>query len=330
MKNQSIRVDEAAVQFHAAYLQNRLNLDANESTFFARQLEFIKSGLFDVKYAETEATKLFPVSSNVPLGAKTITYRQFDKKGKAKILASQGHDFPRVSLSGKEFTSKIVTLGSSYEYTLNDLRSAQFAGFDSINRLAVVCRGAVNQLIDDLVFFGDAEFNVSGVLNNGTIPVTTIINDGTGSTTEWANKTPTQIFRDLNQIINEVVENTLKVEKPNRLIMPVAQYHLISQTPMDTASGAATILEYFIRNNPYITSRDAVMPVNQLAGAGAGSTDVALAYNASLENISVEIPNPFETLPLQNDGWEFEQKCIADCGGVIIYFPKSMNKAEGI
>ena len=51
---------------------------------------------------------------------------------------------------------------------------------------------------------------------------------------------------------------------PNTVLLPVAQYTLIASTPRSTASDT-TILEYFIQNNPFITTVDWVP---ELAGAG--------------------------------------------------------------
>lgn len=51
-----------------------INLDANESIFFERELEHVKARSYDIKYPEFKATMLIPVSTEAGPGAETITY----------------------------------------------------------------------------------------------------------------------------------------------------------------------------------------------------------------------------------------------------------------
>ena len=61
--------------------QNPLKLDSKETAFFARELEYVKSGTYDTKYKALKAKQLFPVSNEAPSGADTITYRSYSKGG---------------------------------------------------------------------------------------------------------------------------------------------------------------------------------------------------------------------------------------------------------
>jgi len=77
-------------------------LDTNESIFFARQLEYIKGKTYDIKRPQLNALKLIPVSTETPEGASTITYRQYDTVGMAKVIANYSNDLPRADVKGKE------------------------------------------------------------------------------------------------------------------------------------------------------------------------------------------------------------------------------------
>ena len=102
--------------------------DANESVFFARQLEYVKAKTYDIKRAPLNAMRLFPVSTETPEGATTITYRQYDGVGMAKIVANYANDLPRADVTGKEFTSPIRSIADAYGYNTQEIRSAMFAG----------------------------------------------------------------------------------------------------------------------------------------------------------------------------------------------------------
>ena len=73
-------------------IENSGHMDANESIFFARQLEYVKAQTYDIKYPAMNALNLFPVDTSAGAGAKTITYRQYDSVGAAKVIANYAQD----------------------------------------------------------------------------------------------------------------------------------------------------------------------------------------------------------------------------------------------
>jgi hypothetical protein len=80
--------------------------DASESLFFARQLEYIRPGLFEVLYPEFEAKKFLPMETAIAPGAEIYTYRAIDKVGRAQLIKSYANDPPRVDVLGKEATQR--------------------------------------------------------------------------------------------------------------------------------------------------------------------------------------------------------------------------------
>ena len=131
--------------------------DANESMFFARQLEAIKAQTYDVKRANLNALQLMPVSTDVPEGATTITYRQYDTVGMAKVIANYANDLPRADVTGKEFTSNIRSIGNAFGYNTQEIRSAIFAGVNLPTRKAMAATRAHQEKINSLAFTGEAD-----------------------------------------------------------------------------------------------------------------------------------------------------------------------------
>ena len=58
MNKDQMKYDEADLRV----IQNTGRFDANESVFFARQLEFVKSQTYDIKRVALSALTLMPVS----------------------------------------------------------------------------------------------------------------------------------------------------------------------------------------------------------------------------------------------------------------------------
>ena len=63
------------------------HFDADESAFFARELERVKAQTYDVRYPNLRSRDFIPVDNSVGAGATEVTYRQFDRVGNAKIIA---------------------------------------------------------------------------------------------------------------------------------------------------------------------------------------------------------------------------------------------------
>ncbi len=305
-------------------------LDANETFFFARELEYIKSKSYDIQFPEMKAFKHIPISTEAGEGAQSITYAQFEETGLARVIESYADDLPRADIRGKEYTSPVKSIGVSYGYSVQEIRAAIYVGRSLTQRQANAARRGNDQKINRLAWFGDNAYRILGLTNNTNIPANFVPADGIGGTTEWVNKTPDQILRDLNQVTNSIVALTKGVEMPNTVLLPVAQYTLIASTPRSSTSDT-TILEYFIQNNPFVTTVDWVP---ELAGAGpvvAGvPTDIMIAYDKNPDKITMEIPMPFTQYPPQERGLEFVVPCESRYGGIIVYYPLSLTFGEGI
>lgn len=303
-----------------------LRADANESIFFARQLEHIRSKTYDIERPKLSAWTLFPVDTSVPAGAKTITYRQYDAVGSAKIIANYADDLPHADVTAKEFTSPIKGIGNSYGYDVQEIRYAQFTGTSLDAKKAAAARKANDQKVNQLAWAGDTVTGLPGFLSNTNIPAVVLASDGTGTTKTFSTKTPDQIIRDMNAVVNSVYTATKGVHQANELWMPLEQYAYISSTAR-SATSDTTILDYFLSNNPFVQR---VVPVLELDGAGAGGVDMMVAAENSIDNYQLNLVMPFMQHPPQPRNLAFEVPCESRFGGVTIERPLAFARAEGI
>lgn len=305
-------------------LIGQLRMDSDESIFLERQLDYIKSQTYDIKYAELKARKLIPISSEADPGAERIFFRSYDQFGLAKIIHNYADDLPRADVRGEEFSIPVQTLGASYGYNVKELRSAVFGNVPLEQRRANAARRAIAQLENSIAFFGDADSGIEGLLNAANIPMVAIPADGTAGI-EWDGKTPDQILRDLNLVANTVSTQTLGVEIPDTLLLPLDSYNFISSTPR-SANSDTTILNFFLQNNPYIKH---VEWVNELSAAGLGGTRRMLAYRRDPEVLTLEIPMDFEQLELQPRGLEYIIPCQEYFAGLLLYYPLACVFGDG-
>lgn len=303
-----------------------MRLDANESAFFTRQLEYVKSRTYDTQYQELKATQLLPVSTEAPMGANEITWRSYTGIGQAKIIADYAKDFPRVDVYGTENTVKLKDIGDAYGYSLKEIRQSQYAGARLDQRRASMARRAIDEKIDGIAWNGDDDYNIQGFIDYPGINEYTVPDDADADGPEWIYKTPDEIIADLSGIVSTIIEATNGKETPDTILLPIAQYLLIANTRM-TDGNDKTILKYFMENNPFITR---IEWVTELDGAGASGADRMMCYKNASDKLTLEIPNPFEQFAPQQQGLEYEIPCLATTGGVIVYYPLSIAYGDGI
>lgn len=309
-----------------------VNLDANETAFFARELEFIKSRSYDVVYPELKAIQLIPVSTEAGSGAETITYQQFDQVGVAKIIANYADDLPRADIKGKEFTAKVRSIGDSYGYNVQEIRAAQMANRNLTQRKANAARRANDQLVDSLAWYGDVTHGLVGLLNNPNITAVEVQVGATTAKKKWAEKNPDEILLDLNDGVTDIIELTNGVEVPDTILIPIAQLALIQKTRL-AAGTDTTILQFFLANNPSITRIEWVVQlkaVDPLPSGDTGPKDVMVVYQRNPDKLTLEIPQSYEQFPAQERNLEFVIPTHSRFGGVIIYYPLSVSVVEGI
>lgn len=300
-------------------------LDANESAFFKRQIEYVRARSYDTKYKQLKSFDLIPVSSEASSGHSEITYRKYTGVGFAKIIDDYANDFPRVDVFGEEATVKIKDIGASYGYSIKEIRSAQIAGVNLSTKRANFARRAVEEKINSIAWNGDASHGINGFLNYPGITEYTVPN-GTGGATEWSSKTPDEIVADLSGIVTAVVDPTNGREAPNTMIMPIDQYLYLANTRM-TGDSQKSILTYFMENNPFIATIEWVV---ELKGAGAGASDRFMVYSRSEENVSLEIPILFEQFNPIQKGMSYEIPVHGETAGVIVYYPLAVAYGDGI
>lgn len=302
-----------------------VNLDADESIFFGRELEHVKARSYDVVYPEFMAREMIPVSHDAGPGAESISYEQYDVVGIAKLISNYADDLPRVDVKGKLFTSRVKSLGAAYGYNVQEIRAARQAGKPLEQRRANAAKRAINQLEDEIACNGDSDNGLGGFFTHPNVTDVAIPTDGTGSSALWANKTADLILRDMNLLVETIVDLTKGVHPPNTLALPLAQFHMASTLRVDNTG--KTVLQHFLANSPFVKE---VKPWNKLKGAGVGGTDLMICYRKDPEVLTFEIPQEYEQFPPQERGLEYVVPCHARNGGVIIYYPLAIAKGDGI
>jgi len=308
---------------------NIINLDADEVVFFKRQLEHVKARTYDVKYPNLMATSVFPVSNEAGPGAETITYDQFDTVGLMKFISDYADDLPRSDVKGKQFSIIVQSLGGSYGWSLQEVRSAQMARRDLNGMRAMAARRSNDQMTNRIAWQADGSADwagLTGILYNANISKNAAVN-GSWISTADADKT----IEDVNTAINAVPDLTNGVEIVDTVLLPQLEYSWIATFPR-SATSDTTVLEFLRRVHPGVT----FMPINELKNVdpnprtGGAAANVMLCYRRSPDHLQYEIPVLYEQFAAQERNLAFIVPTHSRNAGFNVYYPLSVNLVDGI
>jgi hypothetical protein len=284
--------------------------------FLARELETILARTFEVEYADIKYSQLIPLSTEVGAGSDSFTYRVFDKQGSMKVIGDKANDLPRADVLRKEVTHPVRSLDASFAYTIQETRAAAMVpGMNLEQRRANAVRRAYEEKVQEIAYFGDAASGMKGFFNNDQV-------DKTVPNKWFDTATTDEMLELLNEAPTRLVQNSNMKEMPNTMLVPYNVYRIISTTPRSTTSDT-TVMEFFLRTNPMISS---IEPINELeAGKSGGvlSKDRIVVYDRSPDKLQLHIPQQLEFLPPVRQALEFSVAAHARIGGLALYYPKS-------
>lgn len=296
------------------------------SLFLRQQLEHIQTEVVEQDFPEKlmASGQAVPISSEIPAGAETYSYKLFTMVGEAAILANGSDDVPLVNGFVEKRTGYVRTIVDGFEYTIEDLEAAQFAGMNLDAQMGVTAREMIEQKIDALAYTGDTSFGLLGLLNHPNVPLYTLLNDGASNggtaSTRFRHKTAEQIYRDLVNFASAPRITTNGVESLERIGMSQEAYDIILSTPYPTNSASGeTILSFFLKTQRMSRSGvQEVIPMPYLAGKGAGGLDIMIGYRPRLNKIKLHLPLDFSMMPVQTVGFKYRIPCRAKTAGIQI------------
>jgi hypothetical protein len=328
-----------------------VRLDAATAAFFLRDLTGVLAKTYDVKYPDLTARQIIPASTaGVSPGDESWVWRQYDRVGAASLLDNNMYAADEASneVVAAEFESRIVSIGTSYSYTLMDLRKSAASG-TSIpldTRKAMVARRSMEQAIEQMAYFGVAQ--VPGTANGQAlrfVPAAPNASDPlviygltnfpglnvTTTTNTWASSSVTTILSDFNAAQLQVVQSSAGVHRPNTAVFPVSTWSLLAATARSPTFTSDSILQFIQTQSPWL-KQVFWTPMLETAGLKQNGTTPGpriLLMERNEENFQMIIPQEFEQLPPQMVNYSFKIPCHLRYGGLRVSYPKAFTALDG-
>jgi hypothetical protein len=294
--------------------------DAKYTAFVTGELQAVEANVYKTEYPELKAKALFPVDHSTPSGAQTTAYDMMDQFGEAAVISNYADDLPLVDVMKERFTIMIQSLGDGYQYSIQDIRAAQFAGANLDQQRADTARQVVEFKLEQIAAQGLAIGGLKGALKHPNVPLYAPI---TGT---WSSATAAQMYADLNSFLNQFLAANLDVWIPNTLILDPTSYRLASQATLNTTTGE-TALAAFQRVNKIITTVESWTRCSNMDVAGTGPR--FMLYKKDPKVIVFDIPQEFEQFPPQAQNLAFKVPCHARCAGIKIRYPLACAYMDG-
>jgi hypothetical protein len=302
--------------------------------FLTPQLYRIETQVYLRRYPNADLTGILPINTDGDMWDVGTVFYSMDEVGKAEFLSGKGFDMPYASTLMNQNSRGFHLAGIGYEWSTQELQRAAKLGRSLSADKAAAARKAAQFFKRSIAMTGRApgaaasEKGWTGFINDANVPAANVAADGTGSATAWSTKTPDLISRDIWAAVNAVETQTGETLTATTVALPTAKLRYIEQTRMsDTGS---TILAY-IRGNRDGGENINFVPIRELAGAGASSTDRMVAYDASQEVVQFHLPGDHEFLPaFQKSSMTYEVGGIMNVGGTEVRLPKAITYRDGI
>lgn len=297
--------------------------------FVVAQTSIIEPTVYQTVYPDIQYRGIVPVDTSGSEFATSVTYYSADQYGKADWINGNADDIPKAGTTRAKFETPIHTAGIGYGWGWEEIGRARMLGINLPNEDAMAARRAAEEMVDRVVFQGDASKGFTGLFNAaGVTPVAATNGDWLDQAT-----TPDQILADLNQGLMNVWNGTANTSMADVVLLPFAQYAKIATTPRSSTSDM-TILEYFLRSNIYTLQTGRQITVRAIRGletAGAGGVARAIYYRNDPTVLKLHMPQPHRFLPVWQSGpLRWDVPGVMRLGGLDVRLPKNVVIQDGI
>lgn len=294
-----------------------MGIDANKldahGIWTVNQLTQLLNRQYEQAYPQTGVLELFPVTTELSPVTKNFEWLEFDGVTSAKIIADYTDDLPTVEAMASEKTGKVFRLGNAWFISIDEIKAGQALGSSLSDRKASLAREGHETLVNDLVFKGSAPHNIVSVFDQPNINRLT--------SASWT--TPEIAFSELQDLIETIEDVTLGRHHVTNIVIPPSKRRLLTQKMPDVTE---SYLAWFKENYSNVTIT-AIAELEDIDGAG---TKGVLAYEKDPMNMSIEIPERFNMLPMQPKDLHFKVPCTSKCTGLIVYRPLTIAILSGV
>lgn len=235
-----------------------------------------------------------------------------------------------VSVDIGKTTTPLNLWGMQLGWTIPELESAQKLGRPIDQQKFAAMQLKYQMDIDEQVYIGDSGLGLYGLVNSTAVTASNVVN-GASASPLWTSKTPAEILKDVNTLLNTVWAASGYAVCPDQLRIPPAQFAYISSQLISSA-GNVSILTYLQGNSLCNTINGRplnIQPLKWLVGRGASNADRMVAYTKDMNRVRFPLV-PLQRTPLEYRGIHQLTTYFGRLGAVEFVYAETAGYADGL
>jgi len=298
--------------------------------FLNSQRAIINPNVYRHKYPDITYQNFITVDTSAPEFADTV--KTFTEKdiGHAMFISGNNDNIPTVDMLRASVDTMIRSAGVGYGYSYFEILAASGMGINLTDKRGVAAREASERFIDDLVFVGNASVGATGLFNDPSVSVASVVN-GASASPLWEQKTGDEMVSDLDSLLLNSHTQMGAGSMADTLCLPYSLAFLANRTRIGDTQ--ITVLQHYRENNAYTMFTGQPLTIRadrRLETAGAGGTRRIVAYTNDESVVSLQMPMPFRLLdPYQDGALHFKVPGIMRVGTVDFHKPAMAQYGDG-
>lgn len=269
------------------------------------------------------------------VSAMSVAYGITGGSENGPVTAGGANGLPIVQASVDKGVYKAHAFATALRVMFVDMQKSNYIGRSLDQLLTDGVRLTYDKHMDANVYVGLSDYGTTGLVNNPDATETTVGNNAAGNSSKWADKTPAEILKDINNAITQVwtaAEYDTEA-MPNHILLPYEQYTYILNT-MVTDLSTETIMDYVLKNN--VAAKNGgnlyIGATKWCKGAGTGKKDRMVVYVNHKRYVNVDELVPLTRAMTQPNAANFcyDTAYAANISEVQVFYPQTIAYFDGI
>jgi len=307
--------------------------NAQEAMGFVQdRTKAINATVYAVEYPEHDFASLVPTDTSAPEWSTGMITYLTDYTGAAQWINGMSKDIPLADLQRGQSTVDFAMAGIGYDFNLEEINHAALQGIPLTTSKADAARELSMQKLYNVALYGDPLKGMTGLLNSTAVTAGLVAQNAAADSRLWSAKTPTEVLKDINDLLTGVYIDSNTVEMADTLLLSPERLQYLGSTTM-SSTNSETLLAFIMRTNIYKLTTGLELTIRAVRGlstAGAGGTQRMCAYRRTERTVVFHLPMSPRFLPVwQNGPMNFLVPGIFRTGGTEIRRSGSVRYADG-
>ena len=271
------------------------------------------------------------------ISAMQVGYGLTGGSGDGMVHSGGANGIPMVQADFSKGLYKTHMISTGTRVMWIDMQRGNMTGRNMDSLLRDGLRLSYDKHMDENVYVGFSRYGTTGLLNNPDVTITDAASNGasTSPSTKFADKTPNQILKDINDAILAVWEQAeYDLDAiPNHIIMPYEQFNYLATTRIGELA-EKTILTFLMDNNvAKQNGSDLVIAATSWCkGAGAGGKDRMVVYSNKERYIAMDELAPLTRAMTSPNTEQFcyDTAYAGNISEVEVFYDQTMLYVDGI